>query len=107
MDSVERDEMYNEYARENEPDHIQGYCKECGKYVTSITQDVGIGPYEFWGARGNDIQLIEVSPCCESEVINCDIVCHANCKNYQNNKCSIGRSEPESTELCIDFSPKN
>ena len=33
-----------------------------------MTVDEGIGSYEYWGAKGVDIQLVEVSDCCGEEV---------------------------------------
>jgi hypothetical protein len=32
--------------------------------------DEGIGSYEYWGAKGVDIRLVEVSPCCEADVLD-------------------------------------
>jgi hypothetical protein len=29
--------------------------------------DVGIGGYEYWGAKGTHVDVRTVSPCCESE----------------------------------------
>jgi len=29
-----------------------GYCEECGEFVETALVDNGIGPYEFWGAKG-------------------------------------------------------
>lgn len=44
-------------------------CNCCGEtcYLTKI--DNGIGPYEFWGAKGNDSQIEIVSCCCEADYI--------------------------------------
>lgn len=44
-------------------------CGECGKECDSLVVDYGIGPYEFWGARGwhTDKQL--VSSCCGDVVL--------------------------------------
>ncbi len=53
---------------DNDTCHIDGTCAECGAICTSITIDIGIGAYEFWGYRGTHIQYEEVSPCCEAEV---------------------------------------
>ena len=40
----------------------KGYCPECDKDVNAAAVDFGIGPYEYWGARGvhRDIHI-----CCE------------------------------------------
>ena len=48
----------------------EGVCNSCGEECTAVTVDFGIGPYECWGARGNDVQLEEVSPCCEDDVVD-------------------------------------
>jgi hypothetical protein len=32
-----------------------------------IEVDFGIGSYEYWGAKGVDIDLQEVSDCCEAD----------------------------------------
>ena len=44
-------------------------CENCGEPCEVVTVDMGIGPYEYWGARGNDVRLAEVSDCCEDNVI--------------------------------------
>ncbi len=45
------------------------WCAFCGKECDTKEVDFGIGSYEFWGARGVDIQLCEVSSCCEDEIL--------------------------------------
>ena len=47
---------------------ILGYCDACEKEVEVIIQDEGIGPYEYWGAVGNDSQIIAVCTECDEEV---------------------------------------
>jgi len=49
--------------------HENGICSDCGIECESVTEDHGIGPYEYWGAREVDVQLVEVSPCCGAEVV--------------------------------------
>lgn len=49
--------------------HHNGICDDCGLECESVTEDQGIGAYEYWGARGNDVQEVEVSPCCGAEVV--------------------------------------
>jgi hypothetical protein len=49
--------------------HIEGWCEDCKKPCVSVTEDQGIGSYEFWGARGMHHDYVEVSPCCQAEVI--------------------------------------
>lgn len=51
-------------------DRRSGYCAECGEECTATVIDEGIGAYEYWGAKGVDIRLVEVSPCCEAEVLD-------------------------------------
>lgn len=43
------------------------YCSECGLECTVIEVDFGIGAYEYWGATGVDVQIAEVSDCCEAD----------------------------------------
>lgn len=50
-------------------------CSECGKclrFDEIYVEDHGIGAYEFHGYRGNDVQLIALSHCCEADVIEED-----------------------------------
>lgn len=47
-------------------------CKECHTQCQVITVDFGIGSYEYWGAPGVDIQLAEVSNCCEADYEDLD-----------------------------------
>ena len=49
--------------------HIEGYCATCGAAVLSVSEECGIGSYEFWGASGNDRAYCEVSPCCRGDVL--------------------------------------
>lgn len=44
-------------------------CARCGKPCDVLLVDVGIGPYEYWGSRGIDKQIIEVSGCCEATLL--------------------------------------
>lgn len=63
----EPDDRYDD-DRDDGRNHVSGFCSACGEECTSVTIDEGIGAYEYWGAPGNDVQLVEVSPCCEAEV---------------------------------------
>ena len=36
----------------------------------SITIDEWIWAYEFWGDKGVDIRLVEVSDCCEDDLLD-------------------------------------
>jgi len=48
----------------------EGVCKSCGEECTAEIVDFGIGPYEYGSIRAVDVQLQEVSPCCEDDVID-------------------------------------
>jgi hypothetical protein len=47
-------------------------CKECNHECQVITVDFGIGAYEYWGAHGVDVQLADVSNCCEASCVTED-----------------------------------
>ena len=44
----------------------QQFCPDCKESCEPIVVDNGIGPYEFWGARGFHSQIEVVSNCCEA-----------------------------------------
>lgn len=44
-------------------------CSECGNECDVVTVDEGVGSFDFWGEKGIDEKLVEVSSCCEAEVI--------------------------------------
>ena len=46
------------------------YCAGCLKECDAITIDEGIGAYEYWGDKGVDIRLVEVSDCCEDDLLD-------------------------------------
>jgi hypothetical protein len=41
-------------------------CKACGEDCRVVTIDNGIGFGEYWGAPFYDIQLADVTACCEA-----------------------------------------
>jgi hypothetical protein len=43
------------------------WCCSCKEECQVIEVDFGIGAYEYWGAKGVDIQIEEVSSCCEED----------------------------------------
>jgi len=45
-----------------------GFCHECRDIVDILVEDVGIGSYEFWGARGYDSRMIAVCSECGADV---------------------------------------
>jgi len=49
---------------------MEQYCAHCLKECCPITIDEGIGQYEYWGATGVDIRLVEVSDCCEADLLD-------------------------------------
>ena len=57
------------------------YCGECKEECEGEWVDFGIGGYEYWGFRGNDVQWAFVSKCCEGDV-------------YQDKECKV-RYEPD------------
>ena len=68
----------------HEDAHYSGYCRECGKYVAAtVTIDVGIGPYEFWGDRGVHHDYREACPYCDNDAVDemAGQPCHV-CGNY-------------------------
>ena len=68
--------IFDSYGEEVDPSDIeydertQGICASCGEECTAITEDHGIGPYEYGSIRPVDIRLVEESPCCGEEVIS-------------------------------------
>ena len=51
---------------------IPAVCQACGQECEAKIEDLGIGPFEFWGAPGNDVRLVAVSSCCEDDVVDED-----------------------------------
>lgn len=58
--------MKPKYDPEDMP---HGICDDCGEECTATVQDFGIGPYEFWGARGVHEDWHAASPCCGAPVV--------------------------------------
>jgi hypothetical protein len=44
-------------------------CKACENPCHEIRIDVGAGAYEFWGATGVDVREVDVSNCCEADIV--------------------------------------
>ena len=42
-------------------------CGACRCHCSPKWVNTGIGPYEFWGATGNDVQMEWESDCCGAE----------------------------------------
>ena len=70
--------IFDSYGEEIDPSDIeydertQGICSSCGEECTAITEDHGIGVYEYGSERAVDVRLAEVSPCCGDEVVSQD-----------------------------------
>jgi hypothetical protein len=43
-------------------------CPECKGSTSAHYEDYGIGPFEFWGAKGYDTDTHYVTDCCEAIV---------------------------------------
>lgn len=48
---------------------VQFICSDCKQPCTPVGIDRGIGPFEFWGAKGFDSQPDVGSDCCEAMVL--------------------------------------
>lgn len=46
------------------------FCDECKEHCSPKVEDDGIGPYEFWGAKGTDHDYVLRSNCCEASVLD-------------------------------------
>lgn len=49
-------------------DGVSGICESCGMPCDSKTVDDGIGPYEYWGAKGVHHDYYQASDCCGAEI---------------------------------------
>ena len=45
-----------------------GFCGDCGMPTDGKWEDHGIGPYEYFGARGTQVKWQWGSECCEALV---------------------------------------
>jgi hypothetical protein len=52
--------------------NLTKWCSACGKECYTRIEDEGIGEYEYWGSRGVDVRLVEVSDCCGEPVTDFD-----------------------------------
>jgi len=70
---AEREDNYDDdrdrYEDADDNDAVTGICDSCGEECSSICVDQGIGPYEYWGAKGCHHDYQNVSPCCEDAVV--------------------------------------
>lgn len=44
-------------------------CQACGQPSDTHEEDVGIGDYEFWGARGTHVDWQVFSDCCDAPMV--------------------------------------
>jgi len=90
-------------------DPMQGYCANCGKYVTAVKIDCGIGSYEFWGARGVHHDYRPGCPECGEEVNElATIPCHNCLYEMDDIECQKGRDTEklDTGDECPEFEGK-
>ena len=51
---------------------VQYYCCECKEACSVRWEDEGIGSYEYWGAKGIDVDWQAYSDCCDASVTDED-----------------------------------
>lgn len=51
------------------PGYLPSLCTCCGLPAEPKLIDTGIGAYEFWGSKGNDVHTEKVSKCCEAGLV--------------------------------------
>jgi hypothetical protein len=51
----------------DDPPAPRGFCKYCETNVDTMKRDIGIGGYEYWGCKGNHVQLVDVCVECGEE----------------------------------------
>ena len=99
-------EALDEYFYDEDPDDPgTQFCLDCGEVVNIAKRDFGIGPYEFWGARGVDHSYAWVCPKCEgTDYINTNdaIKCHQCGKWIDKTK----STEDEDGALCDECTTK-
>jgi hypothetical protein len=81
-------------------------CAACGRQCRKVTVDFGIGAYEYWGAPGVDIQLADVSDCCEADFMDEDdhLDDRPSCMMPD---CDRVVEHPEYTDLCTEHQDGN
>jgi len=47
---------------------IKGWCPHCNDTVAGKPVDIGIGHYEYWGAKSFDTRMVVVCDECEGEL---------------------------------------
>lgn len=67
IDSYGYIDDYKPYGYEPDPAEKQ-LCRTCEEMVEPYFLDEGIGAYEFWGCKGQDIQLVPYCPICNNEL---------------------------------------
>lgn len=51
-----------------DPEERYGFCPTCEQDVQLVKRDVGIGRYEYQGAKGIDRRMVDHCVECENEV---------------------------------------
>ena len=70
MDSWEEYESMNEDDSPQYPNGDEAVCGCCGEDCLPMLEDVGIGDYEFWGAKCRDKRMEWVSDCCKAPLMD-------------------------------------
>jgi hypothetical protein len=67
------------HLSDREPDYLdrdddthRGYCPSCKANVTAKSVDFGIGSYEYWGCRSVHVDIREVCPDCEGNLLDAE-----------------------------------
>ena len=101
-----------------EPDHLSVYCRDCGSWIEqTVTEDHGIGPYEFWGAKGVQHDYRELCPACGSDRVEemanrpCDVCQLYDPDEYVFNGCKYdltpGPDKLDRGDVCKFFEPQD
>jgi hypothetical protein len=67
------------FLSDREPDYLDldddarhGYCPACKCNVTAKSMDFGIGCFEYWGSREVHVDIREVCPECEGDLLDAE-----------------------------------
>lgn len=74
----------------------EGYCESCGLPCIGVEHDDGIGPYEYWGQKGNHHDYVFLSNCCEAAILDQSPFCS-----------ECGKREVEDYGLCLECLKKS
>ncbi len=79
------------------------FCLDCGEEVRIVKKDFGIGPYEFWGARGVDHDYHWVCSKCDGYNYCDEGVKCARCGKWLDKEKAAEFEERLLCETCYDF----